>query len=88
MGKKKAILHYLENIKSKIEDIDQPDALDRILALLIQADASTRILETEKTPREFETNDYFAPAQKNEVQLRFKKTCGNPGRKQKYIPLR
>ena len=41
MGKKKAILHYLENIKSKIEDIDQPDALDRILALLIQADAST-----------------------------------------------
>ena len=64
MGKKKAILHYLENIKSKIEDIDQPDALDRILALLIQADASTRILETEKTPREFETKDYFAPAQK------------------------
>ena len=85
MGKKKAIQCYLENIKSMIEDIDQPDTLDRVPALLIQADASTRVLETEKTPKEFETKDYFAPAQKMKFSLGSKRHVEIP-KESKSIP--
>ena len=38
--------------------------------------------------QKFEKKDHFAPRQKNETQLSFTKTTNNPGRKQKYTPLR
>lgn len=62
--------------------------LDRILSLLMQADTSCRVLDSETNIKDFEKKDTFAPAQKNETQLRFKKTCGNPGRKKKNMPFR
>ena len=56
--------------------------LDHVLAILMQADSSCRVLEENDTNiKEFEKKETFAPAQKNEKQLVFKKTCGNPGRK-------
>lgn len=64
--------------------------LDRILSLLMQADTSCSVLgsETNKSNiKDFEKKETFAPAQKNETQLRFKKTCGNPGRKKKNVPI-
>ena len=78
----------MEKIKDTIDEVDDLHTLDRILALLMQADTSTRALETDIRIKEFDRKDHFPPAQKNEVQLRFKKTCGNPGRKKKYTPLR
>ena len=89
-GRKKAIQVYLDKIKNGIEKTNDQHILDRILSLLIQADTSYRVLESESETdiKEFEKKDTFAPAQKNEIQLRFKKTCGNPGRKKKHMPLR
>ena len=87
-GRKKAILLYLDKIRSRIQEIDDQYILDRILSLMMQADTSSRVLESNSDTKEFEKKDTFAPAQKNEIQLRFKKTCGNPGRKKRHILLR
>lgn len=62
--------------------------LDHVLALLMQADASCKVLDDRSNIKEFERQDIFASAQKNETQLRFKKTCENPGRKKKHTPFR
>ena len=47
----------------------------------MQADASSRVSESDMDTKEFVKKNIFASAQKNETQLCFKKTCGNPGRK-------
>ena len=39
-GRKKAIKEYLEKITVSVESTNYPETLDRILALLIKADAS------------------------------------------------
>ena len=87
LGRKKAIDKYLEKIKFSIDSIDDPNTLDRILALLMKADTSTLISDS-NPHHKFDKKDHFAPRQKNEIQLRFTKTSENPGRKQKNIPLR
>jgi len=88
-GKKKAIQLYLDRIKNGVEKIYDHHMLDHVLALLMQADASCKVLDDRNNNiKEFERKDIFAPAQKNETQLRFKKTCGNPGRKKKHTPFR
>jgi len=88
MGKRRAIELYL--IRSGIDSLNDGNALDRILALLTQASAAIKAttLPTNSPPRQFEKMDHFFPTQKNETQLRFKQTGGNPGRKRKHVPLR
>ena len=87
-GKKKAIQVYLDKIKNGIGSINDQHTLDRILSLLMQVDTSCRVINNDVNIKDFEKKDTFAPAQKNETQLRFKKTCANPGRKKKNIPFR
>ena len=87
LGRKKAIQEYLDKLKLSVENTDDPDTLDRILALLMKADASVSTC-VDSSLQKFEKKDTFAPRQKNETQLRFVKTTSNPGRKQKNIPLR
>ena len=88
LGRKKAINKYLENIKFSVDSIDDPNTLDRMLALLMKANASGTTISDRNPPYKFEKKDHFAPRQKNEIQFRFTKTSENPGRKQKNIPLR
>jgi len=87
LGRKKAIQEYLDKLKLSVENTDDPDTLDRILALLMKADASVSTC-VDSSLQKFEKKDTFAPRQKNETQLRFVKTTSNPGRKQKNTPLR
>jgi len=87
LGRKKAVREYLDKLKNGVENTNDPDTLDRILALLMKADAS--ITTCDNNPHQkFEKKETFAPRQKNETQLSFIKTCKNPGRKQKHTPLR
>jgi len=72
--------------------MEDTNALDRMLSLLMQAASSSKISTTDETGQVFTIKDKFAPAQKNETQLRFKKTCADPGRKakarsMKYVQL-
>ena len=85
--KKNAINKYLEKIKCSVASIDDPNTLDRILALMMKANASTAISDS-NPPSKFEKIDHFAPRQKNEIQVQFTKTSENPGRKQKNMLLR
>ena len=87
LGRKKAINQYLQKIKLGMDYINEPNTLDRILALLIKANASITVSDS-NAQQKFEKKDHFAPRQKNETQLRFTKTANNPGKKQKYMPLR
>ena len=88
--KKKAVLSVLEDIKKGVDDLNDSNGLDRVLALLNQAFSS---IKAEITPKDtdnlhFEKKDHFYPTQKNETQLKFKKTTTNPGRKRQNVPLR
>ena len=56
------------------------------LASTLEVHTPKECTEDTKTP--FQTVDSFAPAQKNEVQLHFKRTTHSAGRKQKMVPLR
>lgn len=89
-GKKKAIHNLLDDIRDNIDCLDDPNILERVLALLTQASVGIKaaVPAPVDSLKEFEKKDYFAPTQKNETQLRFKKTSGNPGRKRKYVPMR
>lgn len=86
-GKKREILHYIDEITSAVNNIEDANVLDRMLSLLMQAASSSKV-STEETSQAFTIKDKFAPAQKNETQLRFKKTCANPGRKAKTLTMR
>ena len=74
-GRKKAIKEYLEKITLSVESTNDPETLDRILALLIKADASVTTYDRiDSSPHQkFEKKDKFAPRQKNETQLCFSK---------------
>ena len=63
------------------------DALDRVLALLAQASVSIKaaVAPVEDQPQRLEKKDHFSPTQKNETQLKFKKTTANPGRKLRIL---
>ena len=65
LGRKNAINKYLEKIKCSVASIDDPNTLDRILALMMKANASTAISDS-NPPSKFEKIDHFAPRQKNE----------------------
>ena len=87
--KKNAIKQYLEEIKNNTDDLDDPNALDRVLSLLTQASAGHKVkLASSDGNLKFNKKDHFYPTQRNETQLKFCKTAGNPGRRQKYVQLR
>ena len=89
-AKKNAVLLIIDDISKAIENVNDTNALDRVLALLTQVStsikAATMPLGTETM--QFEKKDHFHPTEKNETQLRFKKTTTNPGRKKQNIPLK
>lgn len=78
--KKKEIKQYLEQMLLTIED---SNILDRVQALLIKASAAMQSVSGDKDIKPFVGSDKFAPAKKNEVQLRFKQTTHTAGRKKK-----
>ena len=86
-GRKQEVMHYIDEITSALNGIDNINVLDRMLSLLMQAASSSRI-PTHDTTQIFTVKDHFAPAQKNKIQLQFKRTCTNPGRKAKPLIMR
>ena len=76
-GRKKAILLYLDKIRSRIQEIDDQYILDRILSLMMQADTSSRVLESNSDTKDFEKQDTFVPTQKMRYNYILKKR-GNP----------
>ena len=82
-AQKKQIEHYLGEIQNASEPIKECDVLNRVASLLMQASAALNTVTTteEIKPLNFVIKEKFAPAQKNEVQIPFKKTSKEPGRK-------
>lgn len=62
------------------------------MTLLLQAHATmtaaTTLASATTVTEKFEKKEHFFPAQKNEIQLRFKQTIAKPGRKKQTVPLR
>ena len=60
--------------------------------MLTQASAALKTIsqhsDEESNVAAFEVKEKFAPAQKNEVQLRFWKTSKDPGRKTVNVPMK
>ena len=46
LGRKKVIIKFLEKTKFGMEDIKEPNTLDRILALLMKVDASITVSDS------------------------------------------
>lgn len=73
--KKKAVQTVLDEIKNGIEDLDDSNGLDRILALLTQASASIKAAvsprDNHNQVKEFEKKEHFFPRQKNEIQKNY-----------------
>ena len=67
-------------IQSSIEDLEDADSLDRVLTLLVQANAAIQS-STPPNTQSFERKDKFKARQRNETQLSFRRTTKNPGRK-------
>lgn len=51
----------------------------------MQAASSARVPLNDDNITEFKIKDHFVSTQKNETQLRFKKTSADPGRKPKHV---
>ena len=66
LGRKKAINQYLEKIKLGIEDTNDPNTLDRILALLMKVDASITVSDS-TIQEKFDKKDHFAPRRKTKL---------------------
>ena len=93
IAKKKNIEHYLEDIKSAIQPVQESDILDRVLSLVMQSSMALKNVApenngTDNMPPSFTIKEKFAPAQKNEVQVPFKRTSKVPGRKKHCKQLR
>ena len=89
-AQKKQIEHYLGEIQNAVQPIEECDVLNRVVSLLMQASAALKTVTTtvETKPLNFMIKEKFAPAQKNEVQVPFKKTSKEPGRKKQSKQLR
>ena len=89
-ARKKTIQQYATIIASAVQNVNDPNTLDRVIALMTQASASLTAAATsdDKQTNSFVKKDHFAPTQKNETQLRFKTTTKTPGRKKQHLPLR
>ena len=78
----------MDDIRAGIDGVNDPNGLDRVVSLLVQASASIKavVVPMNTKIQHFEKKDYFHPTQKNETQLKFKKTTLNPGRRKKTSP--
>ena len=93
-GKKHAITTYLDEIGNSVENIDDEGILDHTIAKLLPIITSLRAHLTQPIDDEddvdiqdFEITEKFAPSQKNEVQLSFRKV-NTPGRKKTKLPFK
>ena len=85
-GKRRAINIEIRAIASNIDSVNHHAVLDHALATLTQLSRSIETnlnsaADVEKIEADFEIKDLFAPAQKNEKQLFFKRTSDSAGRK-------
>lgn len=68
------------------------NGLNRVLSMLTQASAALETIaeddDKEWSVTAFEVKEKFAPAQKNEVQLKFWNTSKDPGRKIVNAPMK
>ena len=89
MARRNAIKQSVAMIASAVNEVDDLNALERVLTLLTKAsdslDAATLSCSTVLVP--FDKKDHFGPTQKNETQLRFKQTIAKPGRKPQLLPI-
>ena len=87
--KRKAIEDCATEIVHAAHEIDDDNTLDRIMTQLLQTLGTATTTESATTCiKNFEKKEHFFPAQKNEIQLRFKQTIAKPGRKKQTVPLR
>lgn len=91
-AKQLAVESEIERVLKLSRNIKDPHLLDHTVATLSilasSLEAHTGDPDTElKEEKSFTIVDKFAPAEKNELQPRFKRTTDSAGRKQKLIPL-
>ena len=78
-GKRNSIKGYLKEIEEAVEEIEDGGVLDHVLSKIFATATSVQAYckpQTENPAQEpacFHVTDKFAPAQKNETQLRFQK---------------
>lgn len=83
---KKSVQEYLHKVQKGVESVQDPEILKRVLSLVMQAASTLKSVNKDVQP--FTVKERFSPAQKNEKQLIFKKTCGKAGRKRKPKKIR
>ena len=91
--KRNAIVAETEKIIAHTQAVDDIHMLEHAVATLSKLSATLLShVSSESTaanqPNSFVEVETFAPAQRNEPQLQFKKTTGSAGRKQKIFPLK
>ena len=88
-AQKKSIVQYLEEIREAIQPVEESGVLEHVQSLLMQANTALKVASKTEAAysKPFTKVEPFAPAQKNETQLRFKQTTGNAGRKRKHKEL-
>lgn len=78
-GRRSAIKTYLQEIEASVEETADEGVLDHTLAKLLPVVTTLRTHldplpeQPAQIPEDFDVTDKFAPAQKNETQLRFEK---------------
>ena len=89
-ARKKDIEGYLKEIKNAILPVQESDILDRVLSLVTQASVALNHIapETDDMSTNFTIKEKFPPAQKNEIQVPFKRTSKISGRKKQCKQLR
>ena len=84
-----------EQLLKVLRKINDPHLLDHALATLsiLASSLEAHVADSQSDPdakkeiKSFAVVDKFAPAEKHELQPRFKKTADSAGRKQKMVPL-
>ena len=87
-AQRKSIEDYLHQVQQGIESVQEPNILRRVLSLVMQATSALKAVSNPDDVHSFIVKERFAPAQKNETQLQFKRTSGNAGRKKENKTLR
>ena len=89
-GKRKTIKGYLDELKTMVETVKDDGVLDhmsaKLLPIVMSVRANSETVLDEPT-EDFDVIDRFAPAQKNETQLRFHKV-ESAGRRKTHHPMK
>ena len=83
-GRVDAVHQHISDITNILDKVSDSGALDHTMSLLSQASSALKAaVETKQpsAPVPFKTTIHFPPAQKNEIQLRFRRSAKKPGRK-------